>query len=49
MLDWLGETNKAAAIEQAVAAVIADGKTRTYDMGGSDSTTDMANAVAAKL
>ncbi len=49
MLEWLGETDKAAAIEAAVAAVIAEGQTRTYDMGGSNTTTEMAKAVAAKL
>jgi isocitrate/isopropylmalate dehydrogenase len=30
-----------------VAAVIAEGKVRTYDMGGSSTTTEMAEAVAA--
>lgn len=49
MLDWLGETDKAAQLEGAVAQVIAEGKVRTYDMGGSDGTLDMANAIAAKL
>jgi isocitrate/isopropylmalate dehydrogenase len=49
MLDWLGETEKAAKIEQAVAAVIAEGKARTYDMGGSAKTLEMAEAIAAKL
>jgi len=49
MLDWLGETAKAAAIEMAVATVIHEGKVRTYDMGGKDSTLDMAKAIAAKL
>jgi isocitrate/isopropylmalate dehydrogenase len=49
MLDWLGETSKAAALEKAVAAVIKDGKVRTYDMGGSDSTLDMGKAIAARL
>jgi 3-isopropylmalate dehydrogenase len=49
MLDWLGEADKAARLEGAVAAVIAEGKVRTYDMGGSNSTLDMANAIAAKL
>jgi isocitrate/isopropylmalate dehydrogenase len=29
--------------------VIADGKVRTYDMGGSSTTLDMGNAVAAAL
>jgi 3-isopropylmalate dehydrogenase len=49
MLEWLGETAKAAAIEQAVAAVVAEGKTRTYDMGGAHTTSEMAGAVAARL
>ena len=49
MLDWLGETEKAAAVENAVAAVIKEGKVRTYDMGGSNKTLELANAVAAKL
>jgi 3-isopropylmalate dehydrogenase len=43
MLDWLGETEKAAA------AVIKDGKVRTYDMGGSSSTLDMGEAIAERL
>lgn len=49
MLDWLGEAEKAASLEKAVATVIAEGKVRTYDMGGSSSTLDMARAIAAKL
>ncbi len=49
MLDWLGENDKAAQIEGAVAAVIAEGKVRTYDMGGASSTLDMARAIAARL
>jgi len=49
MLDWLGETEKAAALERAVAEVIADGRARTYDMGGQDSTLDMAHAIAEKI
>lgn len=49
MLEWLGETDKATALEGAVAQVIKEGKVRTYDMGGSNSTIDMAVAIAAKL
>jgi isocitrate/isopropylmalate dehydrogenase len=49
MLDWLSETGKAAAIENAVASVIREGKVRTYDMGGSNSTLELAEAVAARL
>ena len=49
MLDWLGETEKGTRLEQATAAVIAEGKVRTYDMGGANKTLEMAQAVAAKL
>jgi 3-isopropylmalate dehydrogenase len=49
MLDWLGETEMAERLERAVAAVIAEGKARTYDMGGSHTTLEMAEAVAALL
>jgi 3-isopropylmalate dehydrogenase len=48
MLDWLGEAEKAASVERAVAAVLADGRVRTYDMGGTHSTKDMAVAIAEK-
>ncbi len=49
MLDWLGETEKANLLENAVAAVIKEGKVRTYDMGGTASTLEMARAVAEKI
>lgn len=49
MLDWLGETDKGTALEHAVAQVIKEGKVRTYDMTGSNTTTEMAQAIASKL
>ena len=49
MLDWLGETEKAAKLEAATAAVIAEGRVRTYDMGGNASTLEMSEAIARKL
>lgn len=49
MLEYLGEEEKAAALEAAVAGVIAEGKVRTYDMGGTSSTLEMAEAVAARV
>jgi isocitrate/isopropylmalate dehydrogenase len=49
MLDWLGEYQKGAAVEHAVMDVIAEGKVRTYDMGGSSTTLDMGQAVADRL
>jgi isocitrate/isopropylmalate dehydrogenase len=49
MLDWLGETDTAAALEKAIADTIDEGKVRTYDMGGDSGTLDMARAVADRL
>ena len=46
MLDWLGQKERGERIESAVARVIADGKIRTYDMGGNHSTLEMAGAIA---
>ena len=48
MLDHLGEIDMAKKLEDAVAAVIAEGRVRTYDMGGTNTTSDMAEAIAAK-
>jgi 3-isopropylmalate dehydrogenase len=49
MLDWLGEQELGERLERAVAGVIAEGQVRTYDMGGSNTTLEMGEAVAAKL
>jgi 3-isopropylmalate dehydrogenase len=49
MLDWLGEGEKASAVERAVASVIREGTARTYDMGGKATTLDIARAIAEKL
>jgi isocitrate/isopropylmalate dehydrogenase len=49
MLTWLGEIEKADKLEQAVAAIINEGKVRTYDMGGTNKTLEMAEAIAKKL
>jgi 3-isopropylmalate dehydrogenase len=49
MLDWLGETEKGIRLESGVAEVIREGKVRTYDMGGNNSTLEMAEAIAGKL
>ena len=60
MLDHLGETDKAGRIRNAIGAVIAEGKVRTYDLqklsGGPDaikqgavSTTQMTDAIMGKL
>jgi isocitrate/isopropylmalate dehydrogenase len=49
MLEWLGDSESAVRLENAVAAVIADGKVRTYDMGDKAGTLDMAKAVVEKI
>jgi isocitrate/isopropylmalate dehydrogenase len=52
MFDWLGEAEDAARLEAAVARVIMEGKTATYDVKGrgkGDSTMAVAEAVAAAL
>lgn len=49
MMDWLGEIELGERIEKATAEVIAEGKVRTYDMGGSATTLEIAQAIADKL
>ena len=46
MLDWLKETEMASRLEAAIGRVISEGKVRTYDMGGKNSTLEVAKAVA---
>jgi 3-isopropylmalate dehydrogenase len=46
MFDWLNETEQATRLESAIAHVIAEGRVRTYDMGGTASTLDVAGAIA---
>jgi tartrate dehydrogenase/decarboxylase/D-malate dehydrogenase len=49
MIDHLGMHEAAAQIEAAVAAVLADGKVRTPDLGGTSSTEEVTTAVVEKL
>ena len=60
MLDHIGETEKAQRIQKAIAAVVEEGKVRTYDMmklkgspealkQGAASTSQMTDAIIAKL
>jgi len=60
MLDHLGEKHKAQEVRNAIAAVVAEGKVRTYDMmriaggasaigQGAASTMQMTDAILAKL
>jgi isocitrate dehydrogenase (NAD+) len=49
LLDHLGEVEAARSMEDAVAAVIAEGKDVTYDLGGSAGTSGMAAAIARRI
>jgi tartrate dehydrogenase/decarboxylase/D-malate dehydrogenase len=49
MLDHLGMAEAARAVEASVAAVLAEGKIRTPDLGGKNSTEEMGAAVLEKL
>ncbi len=49
MLDWLGEEALAASLEDAIATVIREGRVRTYDLGGSNTTLEVAGEVVSKL
>jgi isocitrate dehydrogenase (NAD+) len=49
MLRHLGEQPAAERVEAAVRAVIAEGRTVTYDLGGTAGTSDMADAIIDRL
>ncbi|MCL1978310.1 MAG: isocitrate/isopropylmalate dehydrogenase family protein [Candidatus Bathyarchaeota archaeon] len=49
MLDYLGEKEAFKKIEAAVVAVLVEGKIRTADLGGSATTSDMADAIVEKI
>jgi tartrate dehydrogenase/decarboxylase/D-malate dehydrogenase len=49
MLDHLQATEAAKRVERAVADVLADGRRRTPDIGGTSSTVEVTDAVLEKL
>lgn len=49
MLEHFGETAAAQAIERAITEVLAEGGTRTPDLGGNAGTKDLGAAVAAAI
>ena len=56
MLDWLGlkyenqDAKKAAdLVEKAVDAVLLEGKTLTYDLGGKSKTNELGDAIVKKM
>ncbi len=48
MLDYLGEKEKGDRLEKAIAEVIEEGRVKTYDLGGNNSTLEVAQEVARK-
>jgi isopropylmalate/isohomocitrate dehydrogenase-like protein len=48
-LDWLGEGATAVKLEAAIAKVIRENRVKTYDMGGSSTTLEVAEEVVRKL
>jgi isocitrate dehydrogenase (NAD+) len=49
LLRHIGEQAAAQRVEDAIRAVIAEGKAVTYDLGGSAGTSDFADAIVARL
>jgi len=49
MLEWLGHGREALAIEGAVSSVLSEGKIRTPDIGGSSHTSEVGDAIAARV
>ena len=49
MLDWLGENEDAKKLENAIATVIKEGKVKTYDLGGNNTTLQVAEEIAKKF
>jgi 3-isopropylmalate dehydrogenase len=49
MLDFLGQPRAASAINQACKEVVADPKNHTRDLGGQATTSQVGNAVVAKI
>ena len=48
MLEWLGEDDRAQALEDAIASVIKEGRVKTYDVGGVSTTLEVAEEVARR-
>ena len=49
MMDWLGEKTAARKIEEAVTAVLKEGKVRTHDLGGSAKGSEITEAIIGKI
>ncbi len=48
MLDWLGEKQKASKLDSSIADVIREGKIKTYDLGGNNTSLEVAEEIVKK-
>ena len=48
MMDYLGESEAAVKIEKAITDVLAEGKVLTADLGGTATTSQIADAIAKR-
>jgi 3-isopropylmalate dehydrogenase len=49
MFDYLGETELAAHLENGIARTIAAGKVKTYDLGGNNTSLEVAEEVVRNM
>ncbi len=49
MLDWMGYKDAAKSVEDAVHAVLEEGKVLTYDLGGTAKCSEVGTAIAEKI
>jgi isocitrate dehydrogenase (NAD+) len=49
LLDYLGEEDSAQVVENAVFEILKEGKVLTYDLGGKAKTSELGEAVVAKI
>ncbi len=49
MLDYLGENELASKLENSIASVIKEGKVKTYDLGGNNTSLEIAEEIAKKI
>ena len=48
MLDWLGENEDAIKLDQAISTVIKEGRIKTYDLSGNNTSLEVAEEITKK-
>lgn len=49
MMDWMGNKEASRSIQDAVETVLKEGKTLTYDLGGTAKCSEVGNEIASKI